>query len=81
MGVGLGAGIIATALSHEIGARTWVTAAAGVSTLNIAPCGSISTAERPTVGMSNGSTATCPPAELACAAVASASGTAKYTCQ
>ncbi len=32
--------------------------AAGVNTLNIAPCGSIRTADRPTVGMSNGSTAT-----------------------
>src|ERR1700676_3330324 len=42
--------------------------AAGVSTLNIAPCGSIRTADRPTVGMSNGSTAICPPPALACAA-------------
>jgi hypothetical protein len=49
----------------------------GVSTLNIAPCGSVKTADRPTDGMSNGPTGTCPPCAAAVAAVASASATAK----
>jgi hypothetical protein len=50
---------------------------AGFSTLNTAPCGSVKTADRPTDGMSNGSTVICPPPAVAWAAVASASSTAK----
>ena len=50
---------------------------AGFSTLNTAPCGSVKTADRPTDGMSNGSTMTCPPSSAALVAVASASSTAK----
>jgi hypothetical protein len=50
---------------------------AGFSTLNTAPCGSVKTADRPTDGMSNGSTMTCPPPSAALVAVASASSTAK----
>jgi hypothetical protein len=50
---------------------------AGFSTLNTAPCGSVKTAVRPTDGMSNGWTMTCPPPSAALAAVASASSTAK----
>jgi hypothetical protein len=49
----------------------------GFNTLNTAPCGSVRTADRPTDGMSNGSTAICPPSAAALAAVASASSTAK----
>jgi hypothetical protein len=50
---------------------------AGFSTLNTAPCGSVKTADRPTDGMSNGSTMTCPPPSAALVAAASASSTAK----
>ena len=50
---------------------------AGFSTLNTAPCGSVKTAERPTDGMSNGSTITCPPRSAALVAVASVSSTVK----
>lgn len=50
---------------------------AGFSTLNTAPCGSVKTADRPTDGMSNGSTMTCPPPSAALVAVASVSSTAK----
>src|SRR4029077_9223385 len=49
-------------------------------TLNIAPCGSLSTAMRPT-GVSNGGTTTDPPSSAALDAVASASAVPKYTCQ
>ena len=49
-------------------------------TLNIAPCGSLSIAMRPT-GVSNGGTMTDPPSSVALAAVASASSVPKYTCQ
>jgi hypothetical protein len=49
----------------------------GLNTLNTAPCGSVRTADRPTDGMSNGSTAIWPPSAAALAAVASASSTAK----
>src|SRR5579859_5978758 len=48
--------------------------------LNAAPCGSVTTAILP-IGVSNGSTMTEPPSSLILAAVASASSTAKYTCQ
>ncbi len=50
---------------------------AGFSTLNTAPCGSVKTADRPTDGMSNGSTMTCPPPSAALVAAASASSTVK----
>src|SRR6266516_6414560 len=48
--------------------------------LNTAPCGSVTTAILP-IGVSNGGTMTEPPSSVIFAADASASETAKYTCQ
>src|SRR5215471_20083581 len=48
--------------------------------LNTAPCGSVTTAIFP-IGVSNGGTMTEPPNSVTLAADASASATAKYTCQ
>src|SRR5437763_1153984 len=48
--------------------------------LNTAPCGSVTTAIFP-IGVANGGTMTEPPSSVILAAEASASATAKYTCQ
>ncbi len=53
----------------------------GANTASIAPCGSVKTAKRPTVGMSVGVTQTVPPCSVARFTVASTSPTPTYPSQ
>ena len=52
-----------------------------VNAAKTAPCGSLSTAMRPTSGMLMGSTRTLAPSSLACSTVASVSGVEMYASQ
>ena len=70
-------------MSGDLRARLVAYAAADATemTPKYTPCGSASTAKRPTSGMSNGSTATWPPSSAACFAVASVSAVPKIAIQ
>src|SRR6266516_7732301 len=69
---------IESAETNRIDQPGW--SAGGWTMLNAAPCGSLATAIRPT-GVSKGAASTVPPSSVTRPAVASASVTAKYTCQ